>query len=362
MDDIRLLLTVLSVAFSFATSHFLLPKIIATAHRFHWFDPPEDRKIHTGLIPRLGGIAIVSSLAISAIVAPFLASRIMGKNISPFKYMIPNMILVSGGLLIFVVGLIDDFKSISAKKKLAFQIIAALLACAGGAKINFFMVPFIWYKVELGIWAWPITVFWIVAIVNALNMIDGMDGLSGTISGLACLTYGLVFMLQSNYLLSIFCFALLGSIMGFLMYNYPPAQIFMGDSGSMFLGFFLAVIPLAAEPDSGGSLVLPITMLVIPIIDVIAAIIRRGRDRVPFFEPDRSHMHHKLLRMGFDERRILSLVCLFSFFFGLCSVLTYYLSARKGLILIFINWAIGILFFIMLHYLNKFGVKKRKNT
>ncbi|MDC7222665.1 MAG: MraY family glycosyltransferase [Spirochaetales bacterium] len=359
MDDIRLLLTVLSVSFSFATSLFLLPKIISVAHRFHWFDPPEERKIHTGQIPRLGGIAIVSSLIISAIVAPHLASRIMNKNISPFKYMLPNMILVSGGLLVFLVGLIDDFRNISAKKKLVAQILAALLACAGGAKINFFMIPFLWLKIDLGLWAWPLTVLWIVAITNAMNMIDGMDGLSGTIAGLACLTYGLVLILQSNYLLAIFCFAIVGSILGFLMYNYPPAQIFMGDSGSMFLGYFLAVIPLAAEPDSGGSLVLPITMLVIPIIDVIAAIIRRGRDRVPFFEPDRSHMHHKLLRMGFDERRILSLVCLFSFFFGLCTVLTYFLSARKGLYLIFADWLIGVLFFIMLHYLNKFGVKRK---
>ncbi len=360
MDDIRLLLTVLSVSFSLVTCLFLTPKIIRLANRFHWFDPPEERKIHTGQIPRLGGIAIVSSLTISAIVAPAVASWIMKKDISPFKYMLPNSMLAIGALLIFAVGLIDDFRNISARKKLLAQILAGLLACAGGAKINFFMLPFIWYKVELGLWAWPITVFWIVAIVNAMNMIDGMDGLSGTIAGMACLTYGLVLILQSNYLLAILSFALMGSILGFLMYNYPPAQIFMGDSGSMFLGFFLAVIPLAAEPDSGGSLVLPITMLVIPIIDVIAAIIRRGRDKIPFFEPDRSHMHHKLLRMGFDERRILSLVCIFSFFFGICTVLTYYLSARKGLYLIFADWIIGVVFFIMLHYLHKHNIQRKK--
>ena len=360
MDDIRLLLTVLSVSFSFVTCLFLTPKIIGLAHRFHWFDPPEERKIHKGQIPRLGGIAIVSSLTVSSLVAPLAASWIMDKDISPFKYMLPNMMLVLGGLLIFAVGLFDDFKNISARKKLAAQTMAALLACAGGAKINFFMIPFIWYKVDMGLWAWPVTVFWIVAIVNALNMIDGMDGLSGTIAVMACLTYGLVLILQSNYLLAILSFALMGSILGFLMFNYPPAQIFMGDSGAMFLGYFLAVIPLAAEPDSGGSLVLPITMLVIPIIDVIAAIIRRGRDKIPFFEPDRSHMHHKLLKMGYDERRILTLVCIFSFFFGLCTVLTYYLSARKGLYLIFADWIIGVIFFIMLHYLHKHGIKRKK--
>ena len=360
MDDIRLLLTVLSVSFSLVICLFLTPKIIRLANRFHWFDPPEERKIHTGQIPRLGGIAIVSSLTISAIIAPAVASWIMKKDISPFKYMLPNSLLAIGAFLIFAVGLFDDFRNISARKKLMAQILAALLACAGGARINFFMLPFIWYKVELGLWAWPITVFWIVAIVNAMNMIDGMDGLSGTIAGMACLTYGLVLILQSNYLLAILSFALMGSILGFLMYNYPPAQIFMGDSGSMFLGFFLAVIPLAAEPDSGGSLVLPITMLVIPIIDVIAAIIRRGRDKIPFFEPDRSHMHHKLLRMGFDERRILSLVCIFSFFFGICTVLTYYLSAKKGLYLIFADWIIGVVFFIMLHYLHKHNIQRKK--
>lgn len=351
---------IMSFGFSFISALVLTPVIIVLSHKFNWFDTKDERKIHKGNIPRIGGIAIFGSLVISGLIAPIIGSGIIGTWISPLKKLTPNLFLTLGGLIIFLTGLVDDFKSMRARHKFLLQIAAGILACAGGAVIHRIMIPFFWVQLELGIFAWPITVLWIVGIINALNLIDGMDGLSGTISLVAALVYGIVFLLDAKFMLSIMCFTLAGGISGFMFFNFPPAQIFMGDSGALFLGYFLGAIPLAASPESGGSLILPLTLLVIPIGDVIAAIIRRNRDGIAFFEPDRQHLHHKLLNMGMDERWILSMVCIFSFFFGVCTILQHFLPARLGLYIVFTDWVIAALFFTILHFINKKHKEKKQ--
>lgn len=348
------------ISFSFALVLNLIftPNIIRFSHKRKIYDSTNERKIHTGNIPRIGGIGIFLALLVTGLLAPMIATRIMGTWISPLKKITPNLFLTLGAVLILLTGLWDDLKEIKAWTKFGLQIVSALLACMGGAVIKRIMIPFLWTNLELGFMSWPITILWIVAIINAINLIDGMDGLAGTISLIAAAVYGITFMLADQFMLSIISFTLAGAISGFLFFNFPQAQIFMGDSGALFLGYLLGVLPLAAAPESGGSLILPLTMLVIPIGDVISAIIRRNREGTGFFTPDREHMHHKLLNMGQDERAILSLVCIFSFLFGICTILQFYLPARRALILIFTDWIIGVLFFTLLHYLNKHNKKK----
>jgi UDP-GlcNAc:undecaprenyl-phosphate GlcNAc-1-phosphate transferase len=361
VDDSKILLMINSFAFALTFSLLITPLIIRISHKMKWFDSPDERKIHSGEIPRIGGIGIVAALLISGFVAPLIGTFILGQWVSPLKKLTPNIFLALGGLIIFATGLWDDFKNMPAKIKLLLQIIAAVFACIGGAMIHRIMIPFIWVNLEMGIFAWPITVFWLVAIMNAMNLIDGMDGLAGMIGVIAALIYGVVFLLDDKFMLAILSFTMGGAISGFMFFNFPPAQIFMGDSGALFLGYFLGTIPLAASPQSGGSLILPLTMMIIPIGDVIATLIRRKRDGIAFFEPDREHMHHKLLNMGKDERWILNLVCIFSFGFGVCTIGQHFLPARQGMFLIIIDWIIAVIFFTLLHFLNKFHKMKRKN-
>jgi len=351
---------IISFSFSLVTALLATPFLISFSHKKGIYDSMDERKIHVGNIPRIGGLAIFTALLISGLIAPLVATKILGTWISPLKKITPNLFLTLGGVLILFTGLWDDLKDMKAWTKFALQITAALMACMGGAVIKRIMIPFLWQNLELGLLSWPITIIWIVGIINAINLIDGMDGLAGTITLIAAAVYGISFMLADQFMLSILSFTLAGGIAGFLFFNFPQAKIFMGDSGSLFLGYFLGVIPLAAAPESGGSLILPLTMLVIPIGDVVAAIIRRNREGTGFFTPDREHMHHKLLNMGQDERSILSLVCIFSFLFGICSILQFYLPARKGLILIFADWLIALLFFTILHYINKNHKKTKK--
>ena len=198
----------------------------------------------------------------------------------------------------------------------------------------------------------PLTILWIVGITNSLNLIDGIDGLSSGISIIAAMIYGFVFLLYGQFLSAIICYALVGALFGYLFFNFPPAKIFMGDSGSLFLGFILAILPIITFPTSGTSLILPITMLSIPILDVIAAIWRRKREKQNIFTPDRHHVHHKLMNMGVNNRNILAIVYGFCLILGIITIV-YESSAAHNFMYILLGWIIVILFFIFLHYKKK---------
>jgi UDP-GlcNAc:undecaprenyl-phosphate GlcNAc-1-phosphate transferase len=310
MEIKNLLLAFTATALAFLFNLYITPGLIHLSHKKKWYDDAEDdRKIHTGLISRLGGIGIISSLVIAATVTSLGTARLLHSSvIFRLSHHHTPLLISAGTLLIFVIGMMDDFTDIQARKKLIGQIIAALLVIAGGAGIRFFTIPFAGITLNLG-WFGPLlTLLWLVGMTNAINLIDGMDGLSAGISSIACFIYGIAFLISGNIMLSIISFTLLGSLMGYLFYNFPPAKIFMGDSGSLSLGFILALLPLLGSPESGTSLVMPVVMLFIPIADVLAAMLRRRRKGQHFFIPDKEHMHHKLLDMKLDARQILSIV------------------------------------------------------
>jgi len=330
----------------------MIPFLISLSKKNNWFDDASDeRKIHTGLISRLGGIGIVLSLIVSTTITALGTCQ---WTHSSLKFSFGNdhntLLLLAGFLLIFMIGILDDFANLQARIKLIGQIIASLLVIFAGVGIRYFSIPFSEITINLGYFGPVITLIWIVGISNAVNLIDGMDGLSSSISAIATSVYAIIFLLNGYYILSIICFTLMGSVIGYLFYNFPPARIFMGDSGSLSLGFLLAVLPLIASPLSGISLVMPVIMLAIPIGDVLAAIIRRKRKGLHFFIPDREHMHHKLLNMGLDERQILALINGIQIFSGFSIILFYSIESYLRYFPILAAGLLVLTMFIYLHY------------
>jgi UDP-GlcNAc:undecaprenyl-phosphate GlcNAc-1-phosphate transferase len=201
-----------------------------------------------------------------------------------------------------------------------------------------------------------LTLLWLVVIANALNLIDGMDGLAAGIGAFAAAAMGIIAVLRHSPASAILSFALLGSLVAFLIFNFPPARIFMGDSGSLFLGMVLAALPLVdgiPTVSAFGSLIIPITLLIIPILDTVTAITRRLRHRRSIISADRQHIHHKLLAMGLSERQILAVVYTVSAYLGLVAVTSVILPREINVYLILVVWVGSLLGYWLLSYVEK---------
>lgn len=352
MNNSIILLIGIAISLAFIINLYLTPLLIYLSHKHEIFDKIDHRKIHTEDTSRLGGIGIFTSFIISGFLSPLLVSAITDNETIFQNSSLRIPLLTASICIIFVTGVLDDFAEMRARYKLIGQLIASILAITGGAIISSIQIPFTSVSIELGFFAVPLTMLWLVGITNSLNLIDGIDGLSSGISILAAMVYGFVFLLYGQYLPAIICYALVGSLFGYLFFNFPPAKIFMGDSGSLFLGFVLALLPIATFPERSTSLVLPVTVLLIPIMDVIAAIWRRKREKRDIFSPDRFHVHHKLLNMGLSNRHILAII------YGLCIVLgvaaiIFEYSKNNNFIYVTISWIIITVFFLYLHYSKK---------
>ena len=338
-----LLVAILPVAVLLSLVGTSLMKLLA--RRRGWFDDPTDpRKIHQGEVPRLGGVGMFWAFALSLGGAIVVGAR--GEAASALFG--PPLVLAFG--IAHFTGLLDDFRNIRAWKKLLAQVAAAAVLIAAGFRFRALPLPGL--ALDLGLVSYPLSLLWIVGVMNAVNMIDGMDGLAGGLSVIAAFTYGIVYASLGNAAASLAAFALAGAIGGFLLHNYPPARIFMGDSGSLFLGVALATLPLlhrGAHPAEAG--ILPgITLVLIPVLDVFACMWRRARRGVPMMSPDKEHLHHKLMSLGLDGRSALLVVL--SAQLGLsCLVLSgRLLPYRYYFGLTMLAWCAMGLCFIALHY------------
>lgn len=326
----------------FATLFIVLlitPFIIKFAKKTGALDVPDSRKVHKEPIARIGGCAIYIAFT-SVILVYFFINGMLTREIIG--------LLVSGSFIFFV-GIIDDYKNIPAKVKLLGQIIAALIfAVAFDVKIGFISDPFGDY-LFLEEFAVPVTVIWLVSLTNTVNLIDGLDGLAAGVSAIACFTLFLVAMEQNVFLVSFLTAALLGSAVGFLYYNFNPARIFMGDSGSMFLGFILAGISVIGPTKSAAalSLIVPMLALGLPIMDTAFAIIRRKRAGEPIFKPDRGHLHHRLLDLGLSQKQAVLLMYVISALLGLVAILLTLVNAQMGICII-----VAVVLFVL------YGAKK----
>ena len=281
-------------------SLLLTPVVRKVAQGRGWFDDANDpRKIHRGSIPRLGGVAVFIALVAGMAGAYWAGLSSQGPAI---------IVPLFGAAIMWAVGLVDDFKSLRARFKFGIQTLVAIAVTAAG--FRFEQLPLPGGMLSLGLGSWPLTVIWIVGISNAINMIDGMDGLAGGIGLIAALGLGALSLSSGEGTSSALAFALAGAITGFLFFNLPPARIFMGDSGSLLIGYSLSILPLIAGMGHPRhfSVLAAGTIVAVPVFDVFAAILRRRRRGQRVMEPDKEHIHHKLLGFGLDTRVILAIV------------------------------------------------------
>ncbi len=284
-----------------AFSYFLTPYAKQLAYKIGAIDVPKDnRRVHKKPIPRLGGLAIYSSFVITVTIA-----AIYSKNIN-FNSQLKG--ILAGVTIIVAIGIIDDMKQISAKYKLLGQILAAVIAVYSGVTIDFIKFPLA--NTESGLvflkyFKVPITIFWIVGITNTVNLIDGLDGLAAGVSSIASLSLAAVAYNVGQYNVAVLLVILAGSTAGFLPYNFNPAQIFMGDTGSLAIGFLLATISVEGVIKSAATIAvaIPVLALGIPIFDTTFAIVRRLLNGKSIMEADKGHLHHRLLDYGLSQKQ-----------------------------------------------------------
>ncbi|MGN0031301.1 MAG: MraY family glycosyltransferase [Candidatus Gastranaerophilaceae bacterium] len=300
-------------------------------------DVPNERKIHTKPISRIGGVAIWASTMLT-----FLCLVLM--SYYPYGKLMSGVLL--GSSLMFFLGLIDDIYGLNAKFKLLIQLSIATIVYLLGVQIN--SIPF-FGGVDLGLLSYPITLLWIVGISNAVNFIDGVDGLAGSVVTVNAITLAILAITLSppNPISALIGFILAGAMLAFLTFNFNPAKIFMGDSGSLFAGFLLATISITGVMKVATiSILLPFIVLAVPIIDITYASLRRICKGQSPFVADAEHIHHKLLHAGFSQKKTVTILTSVAIISGglacLCAshnAMTYYffLTIALVIIMIFIN-------------------------
>ncbi|WP_062199970.1 glycosyltransferase family 4 protein [Massilibacterium senegalense] len=316
----------IALMISFIAAVLFTPLVKKLAIKIGAVDKPNDRKVHQGVMPRLGGLAIFLAVAVGVIYF---------QPISPF--FLPIML---GAFIIIVTGILDDLFELSPKLKLIGQIVAASVVILGGIKVEFINLPFDG-RLELGLFTIPLTLLWIIGVTNAINLIDGLDGLSAGVSSIVLATIATMAYVNGNFFVLGLSMIMLGASLGFLIFNFHPAKIFMGDTGSLFLGFMLSVLSLLGFKNiTLFSLLVPAMILAVPISDTLFAIIRRAVNRKPLSAPDKSHLHHCLLRLGYSHRQTVLMIYAMSAFFSLCAILfsqtTLWVSVAIILIVLFI--------------------------
>ncbi len=278
----------------------ITPLVIALARWMNAVDRPGVRAVHTEPIPRIGGLAIFTSAMCLIVPVLFLDNRI-GDTFRDARIQVAA--LLATATLIFIVGFVDDLRGLPARIKLAVEIIAAVILCCVGVRISALEITD-GYVLPLGGWGVPLTILWIIGVTNAVNLSDGLDGLAAGVSVVACAVIAIFAIYSQNLVMAIFMLALLGGLSGFLYYNFNPAKVFMGDCGSLFVGFTIAASSVMCMTKSSAlvGLALPFLALGIPIFDAFFAILRRFLERRSLFAPDRSHFHHRLIDLGLKQR------------------------------------------------------------
>lgn len=283
-------------------SYVLTPYIKKLAFKIGAVDRPDNRKVHKKIMPRLGGLAIYIAFMIGCVASMEITWDIFG--------------ILLGGTLIVALGVADDVYQLPAKVKLLGQIAAACVLVIFDIRIEWINNPLGGYF-YLDMLSIPFTIFWVISFTNVVNLIDGLDGLAAGVSAIASLTVILVAVQMGYFHVAVLTAALAGAIIGFIRYNFNPATIFMGDTGSMFIGYMLAAISVygAVKTAATIALIVPAIALGLPILDTAFAIMRRYVNGRPIFQPDKGHLHHRLLATGMSHKETVL------FMYGITAVL-----------------------------------------
>lgn len=289
----------------------LIPPIQQISVLYGHQDLPDERKMHIGRISRLAGIAIFAAFMFAVILFCDLDKPLRG--------------FIAGGLIVFVTGLYDDLMGLRARWKLAGEVLAAFVAIMiGDISLHTVGNLFGFGDINLGIFSIPFTVLGVVGVTNALNLLDGLDGLSGGVAAIAATALGFLAFMSGNSQLCFLATALVGAVLGFLKFNTYPAKIFMGDCGSLFLGFSLALLSvmLCSSPDSMISAPTPLIILAVPIVDSLIVMVKRTRLGRPLFLPDNNHIHHRLLGIGIGHQGSVVIIYILGYLAAILGVLS----------------------------------------
>jgi UDP-GlcNAc:undecaprenyl-phosphate/decaprenyl-phosphate GlcNAc-1-phosphate transferase len=286
-------------------------------------DFPNERKIHKKVTPRLGGLAI------------FLGSFLGVLYLHPQdQYLLE---IICGAIVIVITGALDDRFTLRPIAKLTGQLIATSFLVSGGLIIEKVTLPFIG-QVELGFLSVLVTVLWVVGITNAINLIDGLDGLATGVSTIALISLFIMALIDTRILAAYFCIVLIGANLGFLYHNFYPAKIYMGDTGSNFLGYMIAVISILGlfKNIALFSFIIPVIVLAVPIFDTLFAILRRSLNKQNIMKADNKHIHYQLLSAGFSHRRSVLILYGISAIFGALAIIFSEASITANLFVIFL--------------------------
>ena len=344
--------SIIVITFIFAI--ILTPITIKFAHKFNLVDVPTDnRRIHKKPMPRIGGVAIVLSMALG-----FLIYYLFTKDIESIALDRKFVGYALGAFIIALMGIIDDVVNLRARYKFVFQLVAALIVYYFGIRITGFKIPFIYTDtINFELIDLPLTLLWVIGVTNAVNLIDGLDGLAAVISAISATALLTIFIATSASLDAIIITAVLvGATLGFLPYNFNPAKTFMGDVGSNFLGFTLSVVSILgfAKGYTVVAIIVPIIALGVPIFDTVFAMVRRFIKGEPLLKPDGAHIHHRLLKRGLNQRQ--AVLLLYTITSILCIISVVMISADIWKLLLLI---IALFFFVIIGILSS---KKTTNT
>lgn len=326
------ILFVIAMIISFA----LTPFVKRLAVKLDIIDIPKDeRRVHKKPIPLIGGLAIYISFMIVLVAAGDFSKE--------------KLAILIGSTIILIGGLLDDKYDLKPHLKLLFQVSAALVLIFMGVEISLITNPFTKYFSSLNLEKWisiPVTLFWIVGVTNAFNLIDGLDGLSSGLALISSVTMLIVSVITGRYEAVLLNSILAGAILGFLPYNFNPASIFLGDTGAQLLGFLLSSIAIigAIKSATAITLAVPIIALGVPIYDTLFAIIRRKINGKPIMQADKGHLHHRLLALGYSQKKAVIIMYIISTVLGFLSILAATMSSKTSYIFMII--VIIILFYI----------------
>ncbi|KAA6350171.1 putative undecaprenyl-phosphate N-acetylglucosaminyl 1-phosphate transferase [termite gut metagenome] len=341
------LFVILSFLLSVAIARFIIPHIFLISLQKRLFDVPDERKIHKRAIPRLGGVAFFPTILFSFCFVLALWILLGYKIDFKFCSIFPEFLFfVCGMTLLYLTGIKDDLVGVRYSQKFVIQILCACLFPLGGLWINDLYGLFGIHV--LPVWlGMPFTVLVVVFITNAINLIDGIDGLASGLSGVALIVLGWLFLNKGEWLYGMLSFCTLGVLLPFFFYNVfgkeeRSRKIFMGDTGSLTLGYVLSFLAIrysthdeATIPYTEYAFSIAFSTLIVPVFDVVRVILVRLRDKKPLFEPDRNHIHHKFLSMGLGARKAMVLLLLLSGGFSLSNIwLLEYVNVDNTLLLV----------------------------
>ncbi len=334
------LLYMTAFATAFGVTMVTTPLARKIAYKFKAVDYPRSRGMNKEPVPLMGGIAIVLGFAISLLITSLFVNDFKTKQFAGF---------VVGGAIIFFVGMLDDVYELGPKFKLLMQFIVGLVVVCTGTKIDFIMWPHWQY---LKVLSGPITIIWIIGLINAVNLIDGLDGLAAGVTSIAAICLMVLCILSGTTVAIALTAALAGACLGFLPRNFSPAEIYMGDTGSTFLGYVLAVASCIGVFKSYAilSIVLSVLAMALPIMDTAFAMIRRAINHKPIMMADRGHLHHRLIDAGYTNKQAVGILYGLSIASGVVAILIAMKDYRATII---------VFFFFMILLLMMFAYKSR---